>query len=663
MSEVEHELQSRSCELRALRARTVISTLILLISGFSVAGVPGLRAAAESVVSSTSVPASCGAIGASAYQPEPVPIPEVDVSPRGRIITVTSSSDTIDGDVSSVQALSANPGPDGTSLREALEATNSDPGVSTINFSSSLQGATIEVSELPPIVGGDVLVTGDIDGDGRPDVTLEALSDDPNSGDAFQIRSSGNTLHAIALDGFFKGVNLVPQSTDGVYADNVISNLSMTNIRVYGILLTDWASRNRWLDTVIVGNTIEVDHSLAPDSWFGGIHLPVSADSSLERTTIANNTIRISRGGIPDNIVATLGSDAIFIWAGAGGSRSEAIDTLIAYNTIEMTNGAGADGDFGIVGFAGGDGGNDNLVDGLRIVENRITMPAPGSAIGIQFMAGSEGGYSERNVMKNVSVLGNTIEGPGTRGIDVGKPSGRNNRLVDVSLLGNNILLGPGYGYHSGILVVAGSWPTVRGDVSLTGSDNEASAIVMKWNTVRLVEVFRHADLLHVAAAVRVIGGQVIAPSNRVTDISIAKNKVHGGRAIGIEVLGGLGSANNRASKVTISCNQVQGGSAGGVGAAGVALVGGLEGDSNPPPGFPPASTAEENVVRDVQIARNSIKSPSVGIRLIGGVGSKSKRNVVTCITQSGNRIDAPKKISVRPNVDGATGNKVRIDC
>src|ERR1700740_2928227 len=64
--------------------------------------------------------------GAPILSPPPPPGPQATQPPRPEpviSVTVTSASDDVDGDTSSVQALIANPGPDGTiSLSEALLA-------------------------------------------------------------------------------------------------------------------------------------------------------------------------------------------------------------------------------------------------------------------------------------------------------------------------------------------------------------------------------------------------------------------------------------------------------------------------------------------------------------------------------------------------------------
>lgn len=636
-------------------APLLVSTLVLANS--AVAAGPNLGRA----ILRSSVPDSCGAIGASAYEAEPLEIPTVDVSPRGRIITVTNDSDDVNGDVSSVGALSSNPGPDGTSLSEAVQATNFDPGVSTVTFSASLQGETIELSQGLQLEGGNVLINGDIDGDGQPDVTLDGTSmENPDFGEGFRIKSSGNTLHALRLKGFFKGVRLLSVAPDGVRSDNVISGLEMIAIREYGVMLNDAAERTRWVDTLIVDNTIEVDHSLAPQLFFGAVHFQgLSTGSSLERTTIANNTIQIARGGVPEQpFVATEGSQAINVSTG-GGSQAEIADTLIAYNTIEMVDNAGYDGDFGIEVRAGGSGGNYSVVDGLRIVDNQIQMAAPGSSTGIQLMASAEqtGSYAEGNVMRNVSILGNTIEGPGARAIDIGKATGKDNRVLDVSILGNTISIGPAFGLHHAIYLSAGAWFG-----SMPVGENELSGVVVKQNTMRLVKPSPHNRPFY-NAAVKILGA-ISGTSNRVTSVSITHNSIDGGGGSGVNVVGAVSSTSNRISKVSISCNRVKGGRRGDVSTAGIALVGG-HGDPEQVEAHGDTASAEalDNAVGNVRIVRNAIKSPSVGIRLIGGIGSTAQNNRVRCVPLRGNRVDARKKVSVRSNIGGATGNKARLAC
>ena len=59
-------------------------------------------------------------------------------------ITVTTSTDELDGDTSSFDLLMMNPGADGEiSLREAIIAANTQPGADTINLTSDIYSLTL----------------------------------------------------------------------------------------------------------------------------------------------------------------------------------------------------------------------------------------------------------------------------------------------------------------------------------------------------------------------------------------------------------------------------------------------------------------------------------------------------------------------------------------
>jgi hypothetical protein len=70
-----------------------------------------------------------------------VPLPA-----RAANITVTNASNVVNGDVSSPQALTANPGAGGISLREAISAVNTVPGPHTITLSDTLAGQVITLT-------------------------------------------------------------------------------------------------------------------------------------------------------------------------------------------------------------------------------------------------------------------------------------------------------------------------------------------------------------------------------------------------------------------------------------------------------------------------------------------------------------------------------------
>jgi hypothetical protein len=150
-------------------------------------------------------------------------------------LTVTTTADATNGDTSSVDALLANPGADGVSLREAIEATNNDPGSNTIRFVSALRHKTVALrSDLPALTGGGVTIEGS-------GVTLTAR----NGMVGFRISSSGNRLHEFVLNAFDFGVVIQPPGSrkthdfanHKTFADNAVNGLVMRGIRVQVILV------------------------------------------------------------------------------------------------------------------------------------------------------------------------------------------------------------------------------------------------------------------------------------------------------------------------------------------------------------------------------------------------------------------------------------------
>ncbi len=151
---------------------------------------------------------------------------------RPDILTVVNNSDEVNGDTSSPDALAASPGSDGISLREALEAANHTPDGVTISFDPALKGTVIEVgswnhSQLPPLAGGGVVLNGDTDGDGVPDITLNNSVYPPaeqRSAFGLVIHSSHNVIHALKMTNFSNAVLWDSPGQDQVYAGNVLTH-------------------------------------------------------------------------------------------------------------------------------------------------------------------------------------------------------------------------------------------------------------------------------------------------------------------------------------------------------------------------------------------------------------------------------------------------------
>ena len=96
------------------------------------------------------------------------------------VVVVTTTADVVNGDVSSVGALNAKPGPDGISLPEALKAADKTRGNGTayIMFSHALNGQAIAPrSELPSINRDHVVLEGVAPDGSQAMVTIDGSSE------------------------------------------------------------------------------------------------------------------------------------------------------------------------------------------------------------------------------------------------------------------------------------------------------------------------------------------------------------------------------------------------------------------------------------------------------------------------------------------------------
>ncbi len=133
-------------------------------------------------------------------------------------VTVNSTTDTSDGDTSSISTLIAAPGDDGViSLREAIEASNSTSGSDTISFNIPLTDTGYAVSgitgtwtisltsSLPTLTGGGTVISGTTQaanqGDRNPDGPEIEISGALLSGTfCLVIESAGNVVHGLVIN-------------------------------------------------------------------------------------------------------------------------------------------------------------------------------------------------------------------------------------------------------------------------------------------------------------------------------------------------------------------------------------------------------------------------------------------------------------------------------
>jgi parallel beta-helix repeat protein len=191
----------------------------------------------------------------------------------------------------------------GLSLREALSLANANGQIDTITFAPSLAGGTAFLDGSLRLTS-NLTIDGDIDGDGRPDITLSANS-------------------AAGVDDADTRVVLI----DGTGTDVTLNGLIIRDGNYFhggGILLNS-GTEVTLSNSVVTGNYSSIDG--------GGIELPGRSTLTVVNSTIDGNTADRHGGGIEvqnqasltlinstvsDNVAENGGGMAI---ASAGASR------------------------------------------------------------------------------------------------------------------------------------------------------------------------------------------------------------------------------------------------------------------------------------------------------------------------------------------------------
>jgi subtilisin-like proprotein convertase family protein len=504
----------------------------------------------------------CGPIGATPLPHLPEGVPEESEPAVGTLVMVANSSDLVTGDTSSVPKLMEDPGVDGISLREAIEATNNDPGTFTVRFESGLKDATIAVGssdrdDFPALTGGGVFIDGDINGDGTPDITI---ADAAGRNFGLRIASSHNRLHALTIRGFRIAAVLFDNVGDHKeYANNTLTGLDTDAQIVLQSGVSQGApheTHNSWLATRIIGNTLRSEIGVT-------LNVAFVVDDRVEHFTIANN-----RFEAPSHDVE-VENNAINLEPGFGiGSTGNVVrDGIIAYNSITPSSSR----DEGIRLGAGGDGGSGNIIEDIRIVSNDVGMEPGGlsgftSKNGISVLVGEshidfpvpyEVGPAHDNVARRISVIGNNIHGQNHFGIRLiaNTGGGWGNRIQDVTVSGNVIRgsLDPESLNPAGIFVSGGS-----GGGDIKAAENLVTNVSISNNSVFLDSGERDFAYLQ-QGGIAVIGGESVSSSNRVTGVSIRKNRVRT-ELIAISLIGGWAlpdqaSTRNEVSHVKVACN------------------------------------------------------------------------------------------------------------
>ena len=382
----------------------------------------------------------------------------------GRIITVTTASDAENGDVSSVDGIFINPGSDGISLREAIAASNNTPGPETIEFAPGLKGSVIQVGssslQAMALTGGQLIINGDVDGDGQSDITLDGSNLLDKHSNGLSINSSHNTIHSLKIVGFPSvGIDVRSCAEESsilpiVLSGNKIVGNVIMDCGMFGLTLAQnchgaGASDLGWEDTLIEGNRFERNRYMA-------IYLMAAMGGAkgnrIVNTIIANNTVIRNDDDKPGHGLVVFTADTASDYEGhvdyiPPGTTVEYSDDNLIQTTIIMGN--SIDGAWnGILVAAANMGNQNNILEDLKIVGNTITNATWGLAIYTATEQGSR--PTINNIISNVEISRNTIQNALT-GIDLGticthsslfSSDEINGNTLDSVLLKNNLIKG-----------------------------------------------------------------------------------------------------------------------------------------------------------------------------------------------------------------------------
>jgi len=354
----------------------------------------------------------------------------------GVTMVVTNTSEAVNGDTSSPEALILDPGPDGISLTEAIMASESTIAYDTIEFDPSLDGAVIALTNsLPLITQGNLMIDGDIDNDTLPNIALDGTSG--GVVDALRLMGASHVvIQGLDIRNFSgTGVTITPDTASGapVVEDLVFRYNSVSNSG-YGVTVLIWNQDHTEIRNVeIISNTLQNN---GIGVWVTAGIGDSASDNQISRLSIAGNTILNSGYKI-----------AIFVSPAnsSGISRNTVTDVEITGNQISGHTNTSI-----LVDAANQSGCNENSIQGVLIANNQVD----GAAVTIELVSvGESGSNATGNMMSDVTIQDNILT---SGGIQFGGSTGydSNNNTISGVLIDRNYISGSA---ANGIYLVAGS--------------------------------------------------------------------------------------------------------------------------------------------------------------------------------------------------------------
>jgi len=382
--------------------------------------------------------------------------------PLGRAadLTVTTTTDVVNGDVSSPQALEADPGPDGISLREAVLSVNNAVGPHTITFAATLAGQTINITSPLFITRDGITLTGLSTPDGQPNITLDA-------GGITEDVCSRALLFVHASDFTITWFRVTRVTVTGIRIQAGQSFCTAPPPQVSNIRIEHNVFDNTGLDLTEFGKAI----------WVMTDPEGLATDARITNVTVARNSF----------LHYTPWPFGLGILVGPAGRNCAIQDVVIHANTFADTLGG--------VEFSTTTGSGNRIV-GTQITENTFRNGIVPVFIG-NLQERPDAPPASGNIIDDTVVRDNIIFGEwGSITILGGQTYARANVVRDVEIINNLIVTG------SGINIAGGKW-------GATG------------NRVELIRITNNSIVTHPQAGVRVFSDYEDGTENSVTGVSV----------------------------------------------------------------------------------------------------------------------------------------------
>jgi hypothetical protein len=361
--------------------------------------------------------------------------------PEGEFLIVSNTSEEINGNISNPAALTADPGPDGISLSEAITAAEGTSEFDIIRFDPSLKGSVINLrAGLPVISRGNLMIDGNIDDDTTPDITIDGTNSARNTG-FILYGASHVVIKGFDVRNFDKnGISISPDTAAG---KAVVEDISLHQNMISGTVMNT-IELNIWQQNHAAIRNVEIVSNTLHNSG-GGVAVHAGMGEGASDNQISGVSVRYNTIDNPGYNIAVFISPA----SSSNLSRNTVRNIEIRGNQIRNHLNTSV-----LIDSSNQVACNDNTTEGVIIADNIID----GEYVTIEIV-GESGMYSTGNLIKNLSITGNVL----TRGgIQVSGATGyiaHDNTISTVliernhvsSCLANGIYLiaGSGGAYHN----------------------------------------------------------------------------------------------------------------------------------------------------------------------------------------------------------------------